>query len=90
MVKKTIAKVKDGQEKGAREAILEEMFHDFNRSRVQVYKLNFFRGVFFGFGSVLGGTVVVALIVWLLTFLGNYIPALGDFFDGISQLLEKN
>lgn len=89
MLKKSAAKIKDGQEKGAREAILEEMFHDFNRSRVQVYKLNFFRGMFFGFGSVLGGTVVVALIVWLLTFLGQFIPGLGNFFDGISQLLEK-
>ncbi len=77
-----------GQEKGAREALLEDLFHDFNRSRVQVYKLNFVRGIMLGAGSVIGGTVVIALIVWVLTLLGHFIPPLGHFFDGITHLLE--
>lgn len=78
----------EGQEKGARESLLEELFHDFNRSRIQVYKLNFVRGIVFGAGSVIGGTVVIALIVWLLTMLGHIIPPLGHFFDGITHILE--
>lgn len=75
-------------EAGARKTLLEELFNDFNRSRVQIYKLNFVRGIMFGAGSVIGGTVVIALIVWILSLLGAFIPPLGDFFDGLSQTLS--
>jgi hypothetical protein len=86
---KTIAdSVKKGNERGARESVLEELFYDFNRSRVQIYKMNFVRGVTFGAGSVIGGTLVIAMLIWILGLLGNVIPPLGDFFDGVSQTLE--
>lgn len=86
---KSIAKsVKAGNEKGARQTLIEELFYDFNRSRVQVYKMNFVRGILFGAGSVIGGTVVIGLAIWLLGLLGNVIPPLGDFFDGVSQAVE--
>lgn len=78
----------ENAERGARMTVLEELFNDFNRSRVQVYKMNFFRGVMFGAGSVIGGTVVIALIVWILSMLGAFIPPLGDFFDALSQTLS--
>lgn len=89
MLKKSAARVKDSQEKGAREAILEQMFHDFNRSRVQVYKLNFFRGIFFGFGSAFGGTVVVALVIWIVTMLAQSFPPLQDFITTVNQALQN-
>lgn len=69
------------QEKNARKALLEELFRDFHTNRLQIYKINFIRGVFFGFGSVIGGTVVVALVVWLLNTTGALIPA----FDGLTN-----
>lgn len=80
---------KDSNEKGAREAILEEMFHDFNRSRVQVYKMNFARGIFFGFGSALGGTVVLALVIWLVSMLAQSFPPLQDFMNTVNQALQN-
>lgn len=80
--------VKAGNERGARTSLIEELFYDFNRSRSQVYVMNFVRGVLFGAGSVIGGTVVIALLIWILSLLGNVIPPLGDFFDGISQTLN--
>ncbi len=89
MVKKIAQKVKRDQENDARRTVLEDLFVDFNRSQAQVYKMNFFRGIFFGVGSVLGGTIVVALLVWLLSLLGNYIPPLHDFFTGVSQTIES-
>lgn len=89
MVKRVAAKVKADSERGARMGLLEELFHDFNRSRAQVYKMNFIRGVFFGFGSVLGGTVVVALLIWLLSFLAGIFPPIGDFFTGITDSLRQ-
>lgn len=80
----------EGQEKGARKAVLEELFYDFNTSRFQIYKMNFVRGLFFGFGSVLGGTVIIALLIWILTILANHIPALSDLFQGVSATLEQS
>lgn len=50
--------------------------------------MNFVRGILFGAGSVIGGTVVIAIVIWVLSLLGSVVPPLGDFFDGISQTLE--
>ena len=80
--------VKKGNERGARQAVLEDLFYDFNRSRAQVYKMNFVRGIMIGIGTVIGGTVGIALIVWLLSILGHVIPPLGDFFNGVSHTIE--
>lgn len=81
-------KVKEGNERGAREGLLEDLFYDFNRSRAQVYKMNFFRGLFFGLGSVLGGTVIVALIVWILSFFVN-IPGIGDQIQNVEHSIQS-
>lgn len=82
-------KVRDSQEKGSREKLIEELFNDFNRSRFQIYKMNFVRGIFFGLGSVLGGTVVIAIIITMLSVLGQQIPFLRDFFEGLRVLLQS-
>lgn len=80
--------MKENNERGARTALLEDLFYDFNRSRAQIYKMNFVRGILFGAGSVIGGTVVIALLIWILSLLGNVIPPLGDFFDGVTNTIE--
>lgn len=87
-VKKIKTKLAENNERGARQAILEDLFYDFNRSRAQVYKMNFVRGIMLGAGSVIGGTLVIALLVWMLSLLGNVIPPLGDFFDGVTQTIQ--
>lgn len=89
IVAKTKENVKKGNERGARESLLEDLFYDFNRNRVQIYKMNFFRGIFFGLGSVLGGTVVVLLIVWTLSFFVN-IPGIGHSVEQVQQTLQNN
>lgn len=88
-LKKIATKVKKDNEDGARKNVIEELFYDFNRSRVQIYKMNFMRGIFFGLGSVLGGTIVVALIIWILSLLTGVFPALADFFNGVSNTIES-
>ena len=82
-------RLRDDNERGAREAMLEELFNDFNRSRFTVYKFNFFRGIFFGLGSVLGGTVVLALLVWLLNLTGHLIPGVADFVNSVVDVMQK-
>ena len=79
--------VKQANETDARKATLEDLFYDFHRSRAEVYKMNFIRGIFFGLGSVLGGTILVALFVWLLNAIGLLVPGLADFIDSVIKVM---
>ena len=82
---KIAKRIKKDNEVGARRAILEDLFYDFHSSRREVYAMNFVRGIFFGVGSVIGGTVVVALVVWLLSLFTD-IP--GGFGDSIQYIVN--
>jgi hypothetical protein len=81
--------IKDGNERGARQQLIEELFYDFHSSRRQVYSMNFVRGIFFGFGTVLGGTVIVAIIVWVLSQLAGWFPPIGDFIHQFINALKR-
>jgi hypothetical protein len=65
-------------EQAAKRRMFEQLFDDFYANRGRVYKINFFRGLFFGFGSVLGGTVIVGFLVWILSRLANWFPFISD------------
>ena len=84
-----VKKIKSDNERGARENLIEELFYDFHRSRKQVYAMNFIRGIFFGLGSVLGGTLFVALAIWLLGAFVDVFPALADFINGIIDAMRR-
>lgn len=95
--KKTTAKkssvveqVKRDQTIGAQRGLLEELFNDIYSNRKQIYFMNFIRGLFFGFGSVLGGTLLIALLIWLLAQLGAVIPFLSDFIQQILDALGRS
>lgn len=83
-------RVRQDNERGAREAVLEDLFNDFNRNRFTIYKFNFFRGIFFGLGSVLGGTLVVALLVGLLNFTGHLVPGIADFLNNLIDVMQQS
>ncbi|USN97032.1 MAG: hypothetical protein H6797_02465 [Candidatus Nomurabacteria bacterium] len=87
--KSPLHKATRDQRMGARRALLEELFNDFYDDRRHIYRMNFFRGIFFGLGSVLGGTVVVALVVWLLS-LFVQIPGIGDAAQQAQSTLESH
>lgn len=81
--------ISDSNERGARTVVLEDLFNDFNRNRFTVYKFNFFRGIFFGLGSVLGGTVVIAVLVWVLNLTGHLVPGVAGFVDHVVELMQS-
>jgi hypothetical protein len=72
----------------SKKAILEEIFNDLYSSRPRIYKLNFVRGIMFGAGSAVGGTLVLALIVWILSLFVN-VPVIGDLFENAQQSIER-
>lgn len=84
-IKKIAKDLKEDQVKGAPRALLEDLFEDYYRHRRELYLMNLFRGIFFGFGTAIGGTLVVALLLWLLSVL-QYVP----FLDGIMQAAEQS
>lgn len=84
-IKQTII---SNNERGARRQLLEELFNDFNTNRHQVYLMNFVRGICFGFGTVLGGTVVVAFIIWILSQLAGWFPGLGEAINQFINALR--
>jgi len=83
-------KVKKEQELGARRAVLEDLFYDFHSSRRQIYWMNFSRGVFFGLGTVIGGTIIVAILIWLLSLFADIPGGFGDFVQYVVDIVQKN
>lgn len=82
-------KVKAVAEQGSRRALIEELFYDFHSSRRQIYVMNFVRGVFFGIGSIVGGTLILALVLWLLSFLFDLPGGVGDFIEYIVNTVKR-
>lgn len=74
---------------GARRGIIEELFNDYYDDRRNIYKVNFFRGIFFGLGTVIGGTIIVAIIVWGLSFFVD-LPGVGDAAQKAQSTLESS
>lgn len=77
-------------ERGSQRALLEQLFYDFNRSRSRVYWMNFFRGIFFGVGSVIGGTLVVAILVSILSFFADLPGVLGQLVQYIVDIVNRS
>jgi hypothetical protein len=80
---------KDDNVRGAQRDLLEELFYDIYVHRKQVYLVNFFRGISFGVGSVIGGTIFLAIFLWLMSQFVDWFPILGDFVRGITDAATK-
>ena len=85
---KLARKIISDNENGARQAILEDLFFDFHRSRRQVYWMNFIHSIFFGIGSALGATLLITLLAWLLGQFADIFPPLADFINHLIETMR--
>lgn len=68
---------------------LEVLFATEYVDQKKLYMHNFLRGMAFSAGGVIGATVVISLLVWLLS-LFNTVPLVGPFFDDVRQSVENS
>lgn len=56
--------------------------------RNKAYKTSFIKGVVGGVGSVIGATLVVALIVWVLSLFNN-VPLIGRLVENVRETVNS-
>lgn len=55
--------------------------------RNTMYKMSFFKGIVAGLGGVIGATIVIALLIWVLSFFSQ-IPLIGRLSDNVKQTVQ--
>lgn len=55
----------------------------------QTYKMSFVKGLLAGLGGVIGATIVVALLLWVLTFFDN-VPFVGRFTEQTRETIQQS
>lgn len=68
---------------------LESLYDAINPKRSVVYRTALLRGVFTGVGGVIGATLVVALLLWILS-LFNELPFIGGVTESIQQTIDQS
>ena len=86
---KSLKKLADDQNRGVQKNILEELFYDIYPNRWEIYRVNFFRGISFGFGSAIGATVLVVVAVMVLNLFVNIPGGIGDFVKSIVDAMNQ-
>ena len=86
---KSLKKLADDQNRGAQKNILEELFYDIYPNRWEIYRVNFFRGISFGFGSAIGATVLVVIAVMILNLFVNIPGGIGDFVKSFVDAMNQ-
>ncbi len=87
--KKVVHKVKETSDNSARRAILEDLFYDFHKRKGQIYWINFWRGIFFGLGSVLGATILITIAIWILSLLVHIPGGIGSFIQTLINVVNE-
>lgn len=57
-------------------------------NKLRFFGFSFMRGVVYGLGIFIGGTIVVAIVIWLLTTF-NDAPVIGPILDKLLQLINE-
>jgi hypothetical protein len=66
---------------------LHHIFEAGYADRTRLYKMSFMRGLFMGLGSIIGATIVVTLVIWVLSLLG-YVPVVRHVVEPLQDALQ--
>lgn len=86
---KFLKKLADDNAHGGQIGIIEELFYDLYPNRWEIYKVNFFRGIAFGFGSVIGATVLIFALIWFLNLFVNIPGGVGEFVQAVINAMNS-
>lgn len=67
--------------------MLESIYESGHANRKMVYKISFLKGILGGLGGVLGATILLALLIWVLT-LFKEVPLIGPLLESIRNTVE--
>ncbi len=67
---------------------IEALYNAVNPSKRVFYRMAFLKGILGGVGGVIGATVVIALLIWVLSLFGD-VPLIGNFVDAIRRTIES-
>jgi hypothetical protein len=67
---------------------LEILFASGYISKKRLYIENFMRGMFFAVGTVVGLTIGVGFLLWVLSFF-DQVPLIGPVFESLSNAIES-
>jgi hypothetical protein len=65
------------------------LYDAINPDRVGLYRTAFFKGIFTGVGVVVGTTLVVAVLLWVLS-LTHSLPFLGPITDNVRHTIQEH
>lgn len=86
MSEKQEPKIKDSKEVLK---ALEVLFAADYIDKKRLYWHNFMRGMAFSVGGIVGATVVIALLLWILS-LFDTVPFIGPFIDNTRETIRQN
>ncbi len=58
-------------------------------NRRRLYWLSFVKGIFSGVGGVIGATIVIALLLWVLSWMSE-VPLIGDFAERVQDTIQNS
>ena len=65
------------------------LYDHINPDRRGLYRTAFLKGIVTGLGGVIGATLVIVILAWILSLLGN-IPFVGPIFTNVEKTIQKS
>ncbi len=69
------------------QALVQDYLDLLGNTKRQIWSA-FVRGIFIGLGTVIGATLVVALLLWILHQLGG-LPVIGEYLQGVGNTIKS-
>lgn len=69
--------------------MLQSIYETGYTNPAQAYRFSFLKGIAAGFGGVIGATIVVAILAWVLSFFHN-VPLLNKLTDNVRSTVEHS